>query len=438
MKLGENCLYSRDGLDDFLRAAKPGAKVKALLLRANKEMEVEVVLGERVLDGDDGIGVEPAQEHGVQLLGGERAVLEREVVAPAAMELRRRHIERDGDVGARLEAGVADRADQLGQALLVRAEVRPPAALVRHALLRALLRQARARGAIHFGDPLQALGKAARAGTDDEVVLDVDAPARVRAAAVDLHLRHRHGDAALAREVPPKRALRRRRGCLQAGERHRDDGIGAEARAVRCAVERDELGVDRVLEARVHPEQRGAHRAVDIAHRHVGRQRLRFPRARGGAGGGNGASAPSFQDHLGLHGRAEEYPPVSGKESTFPRAPIVCLALRDHSGLRMDKGESGTLERASRLVQGLNPSIDELVLGAECLFGLEFVRDQLRLASRAHPRLRIEVAVRLGQPVRGGAPQLETNLCDGCRDYEEEASCLTRLEAYFLSLILNL
>lgn len=46
LKLDENAIYSRDDIDDFERAAKPGQKVKVHLQR-DKAMEIELALGER-------------------------------------------------------------------------------------------------------------------------------------------------------------------------------------------------------------------------------------------------------------------------------------------------------------------------------------------------------------------------------------------------------
>ena len=242
-----------------------------------------IVLRERVFDRHNGVGVEPAQPHGVQLLGGERTILEREQVAPAAMELRGRRVERDGDVGAGLEARVADCADQRFESFLVRPEGRPPAAFVGHALQGAVLLQARTGRAIHLGDPFQAFGEAAGAGADDHVILDVHPAARVRAAAVDLHLGHRHCHALVAGQVLPQRLARRRGRGLDAGQGHCDEGVGAKARLVRRAVQRDQLAVHRSLVARVHPEQGGADRRIHVAHRDGGIQALRFARASRGS-----------------------------------------------------------------------------------------------------------------------------------------------------------
>src|SRR5258706_278250 len=80
---------------------------------------------------------------------------ERAVIAADAVELARGDIERDRDVGPGLEARVGDRADQLGEAFLVRLESRPVAAFVGHALQRAALREPRAGGGVDLRGPLE-------------------------------------------------------------------------------------------------------------------------------------------------------------------------------------------------------------------------------------------------------------------------------------------
>src|SRR5205085_2394542 len=89
-----------------------------------------IVLGERVLDRDDRVAGEPPGEERMQLARGKAAVLEPEVVAAAAMELRRGDIQSDADVDTRLEACIGNGADELDERFLVAFERRPVAALV--------------------------------------------------------------------------------------------------------------------------------------------------------------------------------------------------------------------------------------------------------------------------------------------------------------------
>ena len=165
------------------------------------------MLGEGVLDGHDRIALDPAQKHELQLACGERALLQRKRIAPAAIKLTRRDIEGNGGVDAGLEAGISDRPDELGERFLVRLERRPVAALVGNALQGAALCQPGARGVIDLRAPFQGFGEAACADADHHVVLHVHPAARVRAAAEDLDLRHGKRHPALAGEMAPQRHL---------------------------------------------------------------------------------------------------------------------------------------------------------------------------------------------------------------------------------------
>ena len=52
LKLDDNVIYSRDDIEDFVRAAKPGQKVRVSLQR-DKVMEIELTLGERELTAEE-------------------------------------------------------------------------------------------------------------------------------------------------------------------------------------------------------------------------------------------------------------------------------------------------------------------------------------------------------------------------------------------------
>src|SRR6185312_907299 len=169
------------------------------------------------------------------------------------------------------------------QPFLVRLEGGPVAPFVGHAVQGAALREALAGGGIDLGGPFKRFGKAARARADDHVILDVDARARVGAAPEDLDLRNRQRGASVARELFPQRHLAHRRIGVGAGERHRDDGIGAEAALVGRAVELDHALVECLLVRDAHRAQRLADARVDVLDRLAGVERLGFARAGRGA-----------------------------------------------------------------------------------------------------------------------------------------------------------
>jgi S1-C subfamily serine protease len=53
LKLGENKIYSRDTIEDFLHVTKPGTEITVLIKRAKsfKEEEIKLKLGEREVKG---------------------------------------------------------------------------------------------------------------------------------------------------------------------------------------------------------------------------------------------------------------------------------------------------------------------------------------------------------------------------------------------------
>ena len=126
----------------------------------------------------------------------------------------------------------------------------------------------RAGGVVDLGGDVDGLGEARGAGDHDHEVLQVDAPAGMGAAAEDLDL----GEREERRRPPglghmgPERAAGRRRGGVERGERDGDERVAAEPAPVRGAVERDERGVDR-------PPDRGRRGRG-------GRRRSRRPHAR--------------------------------------------------------------------------------------------------------------------------------------------------------------
>ena len=216
-----------------------------------------VILGERVLDRQDRIAVEPTKQHLGQRVAVELALIEAKTIAAALTEFRRGDVERQADILARNEAGAFDRAHQRVERLLVGRERRPPAAFVGHALEEAAVGHDRARGAIDFGRHFQRLGEAFGARRDDHEILDVGSPSRMRAAAKDLDLRQRNDRLSLAQEMAPERQAAACGRGMKDAERNGGQRVSAEPRLVRRPVEGDELGVDRGLVERVEADQRG-------------------------------------------------------------------------------------------------------------------------------------------------------------------------------------
>ena len=162
-----------------------------------------VVLRHRILDREDGIARAPGLHDVDHLRRVERFLVQPELVVSVRVELAGRDIERDEHIGARTIARPLDRTGEHDQRLLVRREIRPPAALVGRAGKQSLIRHQLAGDAVNGGGEFERLAQIGRPGRHDHEILDIGAPARMRAAAEDLDLRQRHSNLATLREMPP-------------------------------------------------------------------------------------------------------------------------------------------------------------------------------------------------------------------------------------------
>ena len=171
------------------------------------------------------------------------AILAREAVAVAVDELRGRDVERERG----LDAGALDAARRDLERLLVGGQRRREAALVGHERRRvaALAQLAAAPARTRAAYSMASANVVARE-RDHEHVLDVDARAGVGAAREQVDHRPRQ-----QRGGSPGRAARQSGapsglgGGQRAGDRGRQDGVGAEPRERRRAVEVAQGGVDR-------------------------------------------------------------------------------------------------------------------------------------------------------------------------------------------------
>jgi hypothetical protein len=164
----------------------------------------------------------------------------------------------------------------------------------------------------HLGAVAQRLAEARRAERHQHELLQVDLVVRVRAAVDHVHQRHRQLHLARAAEV----AVERKRRLLGRGLGDRagdgEDRVGAEARLVVGAVERDQRLVDEALLGGVEPQDRLADLGVDVldrAHDALAEVALRvavaqldrFLRARRRAGRhGRAARVAGLEDDVGL------------------------------------------------------------------------------------------------------------------------------------------
>jgi len=69
------------------------------------------------------------------------------------------------------------------------------------------------------------------------------------------------------REVAVERQVRIRGRGARIGERHAEDGVGAEPRLVLGAIELDHAAIDRGLRARIRPDERALEHGIDVLDR---------------------------------------------------------------------------------------------------------------------------------------------------------------------------
>ena len=118
---------------------------------------------------------------------------------------------------------------------------------------------------VDLGAHLQRLREGAGADGRDHELLKIDRVVGVHAAVEHVHRRHRQHPRLGAAEVPPQRFARFGGRGARDGERHAEDGVGAEPRLAVGAVEREERLVEAALIARVAPGDRGGDLLVDVA-----------------------------------------------------------------------------------------------------------------------------------------------------------------------------
>ena len=165
-----------------------------------------------------------------------------------------------------------------------------------------------------LGAAAQRVAEGRQPRRDDHELLHVERVVGVRAAVDHVHHRHRHPARAAAPEVAVERqpAFLGRR--LGARHRHREDGVGAQARLVLGAVQLDQHAVevrllgdvepdDGLADLGVHVLDRLLHALAEVALRIVVAKLDRLARAGGGARGhGRAPHHARLQQHVGFDG----------------------------------------------------------------------------------------------------------------------------------------
>jgi hypothetical protein len=227
---------------------------------------VPVVLGGAVLDRDDRVALDdPGPELG-QITGGFLSPLES--VAPVAVDLAHRGIERDLDpVGV---TGLVDRLQDPLDRVLARREVGREATFVADGSRQPRFLELLLERVEDLVRDAQALGEGVCSAGNEHELLEVERVVGVRAPVDDVQHRHREHVRVLAADPAVERNARLRCCRLRRSQRGTEDRVRAETALVRRPVERDQRRIDRALLSGVEADQRlcdlGAHVLDGPAH----------------------------------------------------------------------------------------------------------------------------------------------------------------------------
>ena len=276
---------------------------------------VVIVLRHAVFDRHDRIALGQFGEILDLLVDRARLALAFVSVSAVLEELARRRIERDRHVVADPVAGLFDgREDEIERGL-GRRQIGGKATLVAHIGVVTAGFEGCAKRVKDFRAGAHGFRKRGDAERHDHEFLKIDRIVGVHAAIDDVHHRHRQKPRRSAADIAIKRQLVGGGRRLGDGERHAEDGVGAEPAFVRRAVERDHGLVDLDLRLGIHAAERLKNLAVDrldrVAHALAEIALLvavaqldRLMRPGRGARRDAGAAARAVFEHdIDLHGR---------------------------------------------------------------------------------------------------------------------------------------
>mmetsp|Transcript_40714 Transcript_40714/g.68147 ORF Transcript_40714/g.68147 Transcript_40714/m.68147 type:complete len:592 (+) Transcript_40714:461-2236(+) len=282
---------------------------------------VPVVLVQRVLNGDDGVVLDPPVEDVDHLVGGEQfAGIRLPELVPLAIplveQLRGCAVQGNANLSPGLVPGGFDGLHHELQSLVV-GQVRGEASLVAHGRDVARLLQQPLEGVEDLRDPAEALAEALGSDRHHHELLEVDLVVRVLPPVDDVG--HGHGQLEIVLVavqvgdvLPEGQALGQGSGAA-AGHGDPQDPVGAHLALVGGAVDLHHQLVDLLLGARVQPDELRRHQRVDRLHglqdalAHVNllvpvTQLHRLVLAGGGAGGHRAASEKAVvQQHVDFH-----------------------------------------------------------------------------------------------------------------------------------------
>ncbi|BAC17851.1 conserved hypothetical protein [Corynebacterium efficiens YS-314] len=226
------------------------------------DVAIPVVLLQRILDGDDRVLVDKLGVDVRHLLGGVLATLE--VVFAVLEELGGSNIQGQGDVLARLEAGLLDGLDDEVQGCTGGLDGRGEAALIAQTGGQALLVDDLLQCVVDLRACAQGLGEGVETDRGDHELLDIHTGVGVCATVDDVHHRDGQHVGVRATDVTEQGQTCGIRGGL--GHSHGDtqDGVGAQAGLVLGAVQLDHGRIDETLIVGLQAGQLVADLLVDV------------------------------------------------------------------------------------------------------------------------------------------------------------------------------
>ena len=276
-----------------------------------------VVFAHAVLDGDDGILLHEALPHIHHLLAGHGLFGLGQIVAAGlgVVPLGNGGVHGDHKVLTGLVAGLFDGGDDGLEGVFILLEVGGVAALVAHAGGgSALLLQNGLQGVEDLGAHPQRLAPRGRAHGHDHKLLDVHVVGGVCAAVEDIHHGDGQGLGVGSADIGVQRHAQRLGGRLGAGQRHAQNGVGAQAALVGGAVQIDHGAVDEGLIHGVHADDglgqlavhgvHGLHHALALVAALVAVPQLHGLVHAGRSAGGHGSPAAEGAGavfHINLH-----------------------------------------------------------------------------------------------------------------------------------------
>ena len=303
------------------------------------------------------------------------ALLEDVLLLFAVVELARSGIECDGDLFARLVAGLLDGFENQLDGLGIGFERGRESAFVADGGVVTLLLEHAFEGVEGFRGPAQGFAEALRANGHDHEFLEIDVAVGMRAAVQDVeHGRGQDGGVDAA-EIAVKGNLEGLGHCASGSHGDGQDGIGAELAFVGGSIERVHGLIDEALVGGVHAFEFRGNDGFNIGHglQNAFAEVMAFVAvaqldglklAGGGSGWDNGtAHGAAFQDHVRFHGgiaaRVKDFAGTNGNNFShmIPHNSVQQPVIQSGTAIHGKIFSGGALNRIQKLLHACESSL---------------------------------------------------------------------------------